>query len=243
MKKIILVISLIAGYSTQAQQQELIDNFWYLEKLVIDGEEFFPPDNEEVSPEQIGVEFSESDIQVGSGCNWMAGEVIYFDESNTFESGSEGWAVSLFECGLEENNIFENHYFYEFWSINFTEILDPFHYEIQSEGDNLSLVVTNSLGSEAYYNNYVLSTHEIDSNTQNLFGIFPNPFHDKLTIENPELKITSVRITDTSGKLVVHQSFSVKRHEIDFTHLPSGVYFISFEENGKVLKTEKLIKK
>lgn len=90
MKKIILVISLIAGYSTQAQQQELMDNFWYLEKLVIDGEEFFPPDNEEVSPEQIGVEFSESDIQVGSGCNWMAGEVIYFDESNTFGSGSGG---------------------------------------------------------------------------------------------------------------------------------------------------------
>src|SRR5690606_19710171 len=127
--------------------------------------------------------------EASSGCNWLAGEGIFLDETNSFEISPEGWAVSLMECQLPENIDFEVHYFYEFWSIDFTEIPDPFHYEIQSEGDNLSLVVTNSLGSEAHYNNFVLSTIDIGSNVQNPFNIYPNPFHDKLTIENPELKI------------------------------------------------------
>ena len=71
---------------------------------------------------------------------------------------------------------------------------------------------------------------------------YPNPVKNKLTIENPDLRITSIKVSDSSGKIIIQQTISKKQAEIDFSRLPNGIYFVSFEQNRKILKTEKVIK-
>lgn len=74
------------------------------------------------------------------------------------------------------------------------------------------------------------------------FSIYPNPVLDKLTIENLELEIESIKITEASGKQIFQQNANASKIEIDFTHYPKGVYYITFESKGKTT-TEKVIKK
>ena len=206
MKKILIIALVVFGYFTKAQQQELIENTWYLEKLEIESEVYFPPNNEEVTPNQITAHFTTFVVSVSSGCNWMEGETIYSEESNQFEIGGDGWEVSLSECGLQENQIFENHYFYEFWSNNFTEIPDPFHYEINSNGEALSLVVTNSEGSKAYYNNAEMSVSDVTELNKGEFQVvFQN---ENLIIKNRGSRAESVSIFDLNGKMLLSNSVS-----------------------------------
>ncbi|ADX67045.1 MULTISPECIES: hypothetical protein [Weeksella] len=64
MKKLILITFLIAGLSTKAQQNELIENTWYLEKLVVNEEELLAPNNDEVSETKFLCQECESENNV-----------------------------------------------------------------------------------------------------------------------------------------------------------------------------------
>ena len=71
---------MVIGSFSYAQQIELLDTTWYLEKLVIDNEEFFPPNNEEVTPDQITAYFMQNFFYASSGCNEMSGGIVFDDE-------------------------------------------------------------------------------------------------------------------------------------------------------------------
>jgi hypothetical protein len=74
--------------------------------------------------------------------------------------------------------------------------------------------------------------------------LFPNPVKDKLTIVNAGFKMSSVKITDISGRVILMQKADSEKIEIDFSGFPKGIYFVSAEsENGANFKTEKIIKK
>lgn len=84
MKNLIITSFLIFGLFTKAQQIELIENTWYLDKLTINNVDFFPPNNDEVSHSDITASFTNFLVTATSGCNWLNGEAIYGNE-NIFE--------------------------------------------------------------------------------------------------------------------------------------------------------------
>jgi hypothetical protein len=56
--------------------------------------------------------------------------------------------------------------------------------------------------------------------------------------------MSSVKITDISGRVILMQKADSEKIEIDFSGFPKGIYFVSAEsENGANFKTEKIIKK
>ena len=95
---------------------------------------------------------------------------------------------------------------------------------------------------DVYQHTFDLANLGITDGQSQLFLVFPNPVKDKLMIENPDLKITSVKLRNASGKLVVNQNVYTKRIKINLKHLPKGVYFVTIEQNGKRLKTERVLK-
>lgn len=237
MRPFILIIFLVVGLFAKAQQPELIENTWYLEKLVIDDDEFFPPNNEEVSPNDLTANFTNLLITATSGCNWLQGEVIYSEEDNLFEIGTESWSVTLAECNLSENENFENQYFYEFWTTNYTETPDPFHYEIVSGDNAMQLIVTNSLGSKAYYNNAPLSISEVDLGANHFQIAF---HHEDLVVKSSQSVAESALIFDLNGRLV--QKSKVENEKISTVNLPKGIYVVKIiDKNGKTY-TQKIRK-
>jgi len=85
-----------------------------------------------------------------------------------------------------------------------------------------------------------LQTDEFVSEKMNFY---PNPVDDKLNISNPDLSITSVKVYDISGRMIFVKKAASSLIEIDLSRLQKGIYFISAEKNGKVLKSKKIIKK
>jgi len=80
------------------------------------------------------------------------------------------------------------------------------------------------------------------------FIIYPNPTTGQLKIKNYKLKgIEKIEIFDVFGR-VVHsclRAFAPSCNEIvlDISHLPKGVYTANVTSNGKVIGTNKIVKK
>ena len=232
MKNIILFFSMFVVLFCHGQQQELIENTWYLDRFVVENETYFPPSNQEVQPNDLVLNFEEDMIYVHSGCNTLGGEIVFNDELYTFDSVEDYWGITLTECYLDENNLFESNYFYSFWSIDYNVIPDPFHYEIIPNGASFHLIITNALGSKAYYNNTSLSTSEVlNVDTLN----FQIAFHtNDLIIESSKSIAKSIFIYDLNGKLVLTVN-ELGNERINVRSLRKGVYMVKVvDENGKV---------
>lgn len=212
--------------------ETILQNTWYLSDLIIDDINNPPIQNQEFP--YIYLEFKQNNGIDSKVCGHIRGLSDFYESSYFFLQNLEGEGVS---CDMTENFEYENLYFSFFWN-NYDH---PFEYSVSESGNgNLVLTINALNGNQAIYSNQLMSIH--DSEKPNL-NIYPNPLKDKLTIENPDLKITFVKIRNSSGKLVLTENISGKQSEINFSSIPAGVYFISFEQNGKILKTEKLIKK
>ncbi len=80
----------------------------------------------------------------------------------------------------------------------------------------------------------------------NEIKIYPNPTSGKLTIDNGQLIIKNIEITDITGKTILSSSNSqIKQFsnlEIDLSGLNNGIYFISIQTDNEIF-TSKIIKK
>lgn len=71
--------------------------------------------------------------------------------------------------------------------------------------------------------------------------IFPNPSAERVRILNkPGIKITSIKLYDSIGRLIRVESFNFD--EINISNLESGIYLIKVYSNDKEIAREKLIK-
>lgn len=162
----------------------------------------------------------------------LVGEIVEDGPVYYFEFGT--YEIEGNECIDPDSQEFETAYF--------GHIYDEFSYWfyfIENEDGTLLLNLSSSSFCTAVFTNEILSNEEISSQS---FSIYPNPVLDKLTIENTKLEIEKIKITEASGKQIFQKNTNAPKIEIDFTHFPKGVYFITIESKGKT-KTEKVIKK
>lgn len=83
----------------------------------------------------------------------------------------------------------------------------------------------------------------LEEYSQAKIRFYPNPVLNDLVIENSDLKINFIKIIDSNGKNIFQQKIHTEKIKISFSIYPAGIYYISFGQNGKFIKTEKLIKK
>jgi hypothetical protein len=69
----------------------------------------------------------------------------------------------------------------------------------------------------------------------NVINIYPNPATDKLNIECDafETKKISLSISNSLGQAIYSLKDLSPKQEIDLTFLPSGIYFVSLQNNSE----------
>jgi len=213
--------------------ETVLSNTWYLTDLIIDGVSNPPPSNEEVP--YIYLDFTESDNMIYTTvCSSLTGQADFFAENEFFILNMEATSVN---CVYGNNPAYESLYLDFFWN-NYQE---AFGYMVEDIGNGIfQLILTDQFGNQAIYNSQFMSV--VDSESLKL-SVYPNPVNDKLRIENPGLQFNFVKVINSSGKLVIGQKILNSLDEIDFSGLPQGLYFVNFELNGKLLRTEKVLKK
>jgi hypothetical protein len=68
------------------------------------------------------------------------------------------------------------------------------------------------------------------------FHCFPNPFDDLLTVTNPFTVQVEVSLVDFCGKVLSSQRLVPGMNSMDFSRLPSGIYFLQCEGTTNPMK-------
>ncbi len=82
----------------------------------------------------------------------------------------------------------------------------------------------------------------ISNNVVNNINVYPNPAHNKLTINNEQLLINNAEILDITGKTVKQFNVNTKQYSVDISDLQNGVYFLKLQATD-FSKTLKVVKK
>jgi len=116
--------------------------------------------------------------------------------------------------------------------------------QTRGSGNNLYIDDINIVG-------YVVGIDEpqvlSDSQHENAFNLFPNPSNGLIQFQyNPKSEVgtpAQITVTDKAGRLILKQQMMLDGNpsqEIDLTHLPAGLYFVTLTE-GTISYTEKLV--
>ena len=237
MKKVLIILIVIcANVNSYAQDPQLFENTWYLQNIIINGEENIPFSFIEF--DFISLSFNETDMLLTTSvCNIGEG-VVEFNNPNLEFSFTNGFILNLFECTDPDSIIFENKYF-NFYLDNVTE---SFFYAVTAEGNNAkNLIITSASGDEAIYSSILLSSQDYLINS---FSVYPNPVKDELFIfRTIGLDDFTANIFNIDGKLILSINDSdIFNNSIDVKKLTNGIYFILLENKHGRSSIKKFVK-
>ncbi|MCU7614440.1 T9SS type A sorting domain-containing protein [Chryseobacterium sp. GMJ5] len=100
-------------------------------------------------------------------------------------------------------------------------------------------------GVQQAYEITTLSTTETAGSDRKDILLYPNPFKDFLFVDftTNDYRNSEFQLFDSSGKLLKEDKIKESKSEFNFSELPSAMYIIRINQNGKNIKTFKIIKK
>lgn len=234
MKHIHLIIALLVFSIVNAQDPQLFDNTWYLQKISIESVDYEAPNNSEIDFISLTIYPSTFNTIV---CSGLSGHDLTI--SNTEINVIQFVIVPGGSCNLPENNDFENLYFNGFFEWQSHD--KTFLYTIEEVGDTLSLVLTNDNGDKAFYGNERLGVVEFEKIH---YSIHPNPAKNKLFLSsNANTGTLNIKIFNIEGKLLSTQNLKFETQaSIDVSHLSSGIYFLNIEDEQGNTAIKKFVK-
>lgn len=240
MKNIFLILTLAFLTKGFAQDPQIFDNTWYLQKIVLEnGNEYIPIPNADVPFVSLTFNDEIPYYFETTVCNTFVAELNYDTTVSFTITHSE---VTLLTCEPEENYSFEGIQF-GFFSDGGDHLEDPFPYVISTNGNEKTLIITNSRDDIAIYGDQILSTGFYEHTP---FSIYPNPVKNILNIQgqNNYSSDASVQVFDINGKLLEFEIIDLvdSNNALNVSHLKSGVYFLTIKNKNGDKQTLKFIK-
>ncbi|MBL4663376.1 MAG: T9SS type A sorting domain-containing protein [Flavobacteriaceae bacterium] len=237
-KSLFLFILACSTFYSFGQDSQLFENDWYLQKIIIDGDDHFPP-NVVTEPVTGGIQFLEFEDEASIFFCGALNPMITYDSMESLFILEDDPLVLVGECIEPANLDYSVDYYSIFYDLQLAK--NPFAYTIGTGSNGiLILTIENMDGNQAVFGNELLSapTHDISS-----FKVYPNPVGEELTIFSPNNEVLSVEIYDINGKKVDSFEGNIQGlDKINVTYLDSGIYFLKIlTDVGYV--TKKIIKK
>lgn len=234
---ILFLFALFAYISSNAQDSQLLENEWYLQKVTIDDIELTSP-----SPSLVGRLYCYTEnIEVTHPfCEEGFDKPIQYTSNNIFET-DDGGVLLVGNCGNPDIIDFMNIHYSIYYDLDTEITKNPFSYSFTTENGILILTVVNSLGDSAIYSNEILSTQDFENES---FNVFPNPVNDELFITSNSISNNyKIFIYSVNGKSILSLNNSELRHNsIDLQELKSGIYFIQIKGKQGQSAIKKFIK-
>lgn len=234
----ILLIALV-GYTSAAQDPRLFENTWYLQNIIIDGQDNFPPSNEEVPYVPLWMEQNHLETSV---CDTGSGMIEFSSIDSSFIF-TNGMAMTLGNCYISDNFPFQVIYFHDFFNSNYITVDDIFVYEIIDGGDNnYTLTITSAEGNQAIYGNQILATEDFE---EFQFYIYPNPASEHITLtSNGANGPIDIKIFNLEGKLLKNRNLSGKDNfSLDISEFSTGLYFLKMQTEEGNVEVKRFFKK
>jgi hypothetical protein len=230
---LIIVSLIIYSFQSQAQTQELLDNTWYLEKVVIDDEDIFVPNlgSPPIAYAEFNLDFFNTEY-----CMSLYADIEYSELSNFIFTGQ---GLTFEGCEVEEYDMFDAVYFYDYFGFE-VGFYQPFSYEITEESSTLKkLTITNTNDDKAVYYSETLSTQDIDG-----FGtvrLYPNPAQNEFSVES-DVDIKQIKMYNQLGQVVLEFDDIKPQPSYDISVLSKGIYFVELSSVQGKKTVKKLVK-
>src|SRR5690554_4695197 len=202
----LLILCNLQHSNLYAQDPELFEHTWYLEKVNIQGDEYNLANYYTAEPSIT--EFDEQNASMYSSLC----EFVCFWTSTSFDSGENVMNLSEYdECALtgectassSELYFYKDIYFsiFYFWDSTTQEGVfnNPFTYSIEPIDDYYQLTIENGEGDWAVYNSVYLSINDFSKDN---FTLYPNPVKENLNVNNNSNQQVTAIIYDLNGKLL-----------------------------------------
>lgn len=100
-------------------------------------------------------------------------------------------------------------------------------------------------GVQQAYEIITLSTTETTGADRKDIVLYPNPFKDFIFLDfaTNDYRNSEFQLFDSSGKLLKETKIKESKSEFNFSELPSAMYIVRVNQNGKNIRTFKIIKK
>jgi hypothetical protein len=239
-KKLALLIILLLGIKGFSQEEDLFQ-LWHLTQITVEGIDYFPS-NYGFFP-KIEIQEDPAEIFTFTMAEPHSDFCITYLENlesnpNTFTLDQNSWTQNPNNSCTDFPDgpcvtIYGKH------ADIYYDMIQPFTYSIEQNGDEFTLEIANPEGNRAYYSSVPLSQPEFSPLQVTLY---PNPVGDVIQIQSAET-LSQVLVYDISGKVVKEMDTNSQNIEIQVNHLPSGIYFIKLESLYGSIRTEKFIKK
>ncbi|MDD4150153.1 MAG: M14 family zinc carboxypeptidase [Bacteroidales bacterium] len=195
--------------------------------------------------------------------------VVWWNDGNRYYAHFYDWNIGLPDCVSERTpvNVFVNEdvdaqftysansstvtfentsvgsdsYLWDFGDETSSSEINPTHIYAETGTFTVKLTASSDCGSDEYETDVYVETG-INETIIKTNIIFPNPTNGLLNVRS-ETDITSIKITDISGKII--QNFSCKNQNkllIDLSDYDSGIYFIELTDIDKNKDVLKIIK-
>ncbi len=222
-----------------AQNPELFENNWYLEKVIIDNNSYYITDYTEYI---ATIEFFEIDEEI----QVLLCEFDNFQSDINFlnNNGFEIFEIELNpffgDCVFVDGDFlfFQDAYF-SIYLENFEFPKNPFTFTIETIDDYLQLTIENGEGDWAVYNSVLLSTLNF---SQTSFTMYPNPVKETLHINNTSNQVIAATIYDLNGKGLQSHLLENSFSTIDVRAFNPGLYFVVFENESGERVSKKFVK-
>jgi len=112
-------------------------------------------------------------------------------------------------------------------------------------GESIITTITdgNNILTQGFHQSHLSSVSILDLNPTIVFEAFPNPVVHQLTIENSDEAIGHImRINDGNGREVWSSTVTKNTETIDFSSYAPGTYFLLLSNEGRDIKTFKILK-
>lgn len=221
----ILFLVVFAYFTSYAQDPQLFENDWYLQKVIIDEVEHLPP-----FPNVIGrISFDSVFLDVSNSFCEEGFETPIDYISNSNFNIDDGGNVLLGTCTNPDIIQYGIYHFSIYHNLNNSIAKNPFSYSFLDNNGILELTIVNTDGDIAIYGNELLSNQDFENTS---FELYPNPVKDELFISIiSDLVNFNVIIFDINGKQVLSlKNVDLNNKPIDVLQLTSGIYFILLED-------------
>ncbi|MCJ8154322.1 T9SS type A sorting domain-containing protein [Chryseobacterium sp. SSA4.19] len=231
MKKTLFL--LLASSLLTAQTSELLSNSWYISKMVTNS-------GQTTNTPLIDGGVLASTFNSAGGTSYVFNSKYYntsllgfgiMPGSNNMIKTAGGCTLAYYNGG---NAFAVRNYDQKNCDVyNDGGYASVYNYQITTNCNVKTLVITDPSGNKVYYNNTLqLSTKENEL-IKKVFTIYPNPVKEDLHIENIEKNLT-LKIFDLSGKLVYETTTADRKMKIETNTLQKGQYILSIENYTSV---------
>lgn len=161
-------------------------------------------------------------------------EVHLINQNNGIPTGINSNIITTNDTGLNQIFITHNVYYYDlYYAGNYALVCDCNLTNLQNDLNNYNTIIQSA---NIYFTAYLSNSNfkQIETN------IYPNPFHDKITIET-DFAIKKYNVFDLIGKKIIEVESNDKLNS-ELTKLNSGTYLLQLQSEDNLIITKKIIK-